>query len=59
MLTIRINDTIDEKIAYLRLHKVKFTPVLREAIDRELTKLCDDFKMKEKRIKGAPDWYYK
>lgn len=58
MLTIRTNDIIDEKIAYLRLHKVRFTGELRRVIDEELTKICEDFKMKEKRIKNAPDWLY-
>ncbi len=58
MLTIRTNEEIDLMIAYLRNHKVKFTPRLRNAISKELKILCDDFKMKQKRIKNAPDWMY-
>lgn len=58
MLTIRTNKIIDEKLAYLRLHKVNFTPNLKRIIDEELTRLCKDFKMKEKRIKNAPSWLY-
>lgn len=58
MLTIRTNEKTDLMIAYLRNHKVKFAPKLKIAIQLELEKMCKDFKMKEKRIKNAPDWLY-
>ena len=58
MLTIRTNDSIDQKLDYLRLHKVRFAPILKVVIESELSKLCDDFKMKESRIKNAPSWVY-
>ena len=58
MLTIRTNTQIDERLAYLRLHKVNFTPTLKQVILSELDEMCKDFKMKENRIKNAPDWLY-
>lgn len=58
MFTIRTNENIDEMIAYLRSHKVRFTPKLKLVIEAELQKMCNDFKKKEKRIKNAPDWLY-
>ena len=58
MLTIRTNPEIDEMIAYLRNHKVKFTPILRKAIQDELSTLCEDFQMKQKKIENAPSWLY-
>jgi hypothetical protein len=58
MLTIRTDNEIDEMIAYLREHKVKFTPKLKQAISKELSVLCNDFKMKNKNISNIPDWLY-
>jgi hypothetical protein len=58
MLTIRITDNQKQKIAYLKQHNVKYTIFLRSVIDAELTRLCNEYKMKEKRIKNAPDWLY-
>ena len=58
MLTIRTDSEIDEMIAFLRIHKVKFTHRIKEAMRMELINICSDFKMKEKRIKDAPDWLY-
>ena len=53
MLTLRINKETKDMIAFLRNHKVKFTPVIRGLIKAELAKICKDFKMKENRIKEA------
>ena len=58
MLTIRIDNETSQMIAYLRIHKVKFQNKIRESIKKDLQVLCSDFKMKEKRIKNAPDWLY-
>ena len=58
MFTIRTNNEMDEKIAYLRLHKVRFTPRIKKVIDDELSLMCNEFKRKEKRIPNAPDWVY-
>lgn len=58
MFTIRTNENIDEMIAYLRSHKVRFTSKLKPLIETELQKMCNDFKKREKRIKNAPDWLY-
>ena len=58
MLTIRTNEYQNELIAYLRLHKVRFTPKLKQVITKELESICKDFKMKGKRIHNAPDWLY-
>jgi len=58
MLTIRTDNEIDSMIAYLRIHKVKFTPKIRSIIKKELKNICTDFRIKEKRIKNAPDWLY-
>lgn len=58
MLTIRTDKEIDEMMAYLRNHKVKFSIVLRDAIRNELRKLCKDFEMEDKRVKNAPNWLY-
>ena len=49
---------MEEMFAYLRLHKVRFQPNLRKVIKAELSEICKDFKMKQKRIKNAPDWLY-
>lgn len=59
MLTIRTDVEIDEMLAYLRLHKVRFTSKIKESIRSDLKEMCNDFKMKEERIKDAPDWLYK
>lgn len=58
MLTIRTNEEIDLMIAFLRNHKVRFTPRIKSVIRDELRILCEDFKIKSKRIKNAPDWMY-
>lgn len=58
MLTIRISKESEEVIAFLRLHDVKYTTKLWEAIERELKSQCSEFKRKEKRIKDAPSWLY-
>lgn len=58
MFTIRTNSNTDEMIAFLRSRKVRFTPRLKQVMDAELSRMCDDFKRKEKRIKDAPDWLY-
>ena len=47
-----------EMLDYLRLHKVRFSPNLRKVIKAELSGICKDFKMKQKRIKNAPDWLF-
>jgi hypothetical protein len=45
-------------LAHVRLHNVRFQPNLRKIIKVELSERCKDFKMKQKRIKNAPDWLY-
>jgi len=45
-------------LAYLRLHKVMFTPYLKRVIAIELRILCKEFKKKESRIPNAPGWVY-
>jgi hypothetical protein len=45
-------------LAYLRLHKVRFQPNLRKIIKAELSEICKDIMIKQKRIKNAPDWRY-
>ncbi|WBC28405.1 hypothetical protein RPMD05_24 [Rhodobacteraceae phage LS06-2018-MD05] len=46
MLTIRIDKETKNIIAYLRLHKVRFTGRLKSVIIEELHKIADDFKYK-------------
>ncbi|NQU53747.1 MAG: hypothetical protein HQ522_14550 [Bacteroidetes bacterium] len=58
MLNIRIDSGTKEMLAYLRRHKVRFQPNIRKIIKAELSEICKDFKMKQKRIKDAPDWLY-
>ena len=58
MLNIRVDNETKEMLAYLRQHKVRFLPNLRKIIKAELFEICKDFKMKQKRIKDAPDWLY-
>jgi hypothetical protein len=56
MLNIRINSETKEMLSYLRLHKVRFQPNLKKIIKAELSEICKDFKIKQKRIKNALDW---
>jgi hypothetical protein len=58
MLNSRVDNETKEMLAYLCLHKVRFQPNLRKIIKAELSEICKDFKMKQKRIKNAPDWLY-
>ena len=58
MLTIRVDNETAEMIAYLRRHKVRFQPKIRQLIKPELQAMCKDFKRKENRIPNAPDWVY-
>lgn len=58
MFTIRTTEHQNKMIAYLRNHKVRFTPKLKQAITKELELMCNDFKYKENRIKDAPNWLY-
>jgi hypothetical protein len=58
MLNIRVDNETKEMLAYLRQHKVRFQPNLRKIIKAELFEICTDFKMKQKRIKDAPEWLY-
>ena len=58
MLNIRIDSETKEMLAYLRLHKVRFQPNLRKIIKAELSEICKDFKMKQKRIKNVPGWLH-
>ena len=55
MLNIRIESETKEMLAYLRLQNVRFQPNLRKIIKAELSEICKDFKMKQNRIKNAPD----
>jgi hypothetical protein len=56
--TQQICSKTKEMLAYLRRHNARFHPNLRKVIKAELSEICKDFKMKQKRIKNAPDWLY-
>jgi len=58
MLNIWIDSETKEILAYLRLYKERFQPNLRKIIKAKLSEICKDFKIKQKRIKNAPDWLY-
>ena len=58
MLNIRVYSETKDMLACLRLHKVGFQPNLRKIVKVELFEMCKDFKMKQKRIKDAPNWLY-
>jgi hypothetical protein len=58
ILNIRIDSKAIEILAYLWLYDVKYQPNLKKIIKTELSEICKDFKMKDKRIKNAPDWLY-
>ena len=58
MLNIRPDSETKEMLAYLRLHKLRFQLNLRKIIKSELSEIFKEFKVKQKRIKNAPDWPY-
>jgi hypothetical protein len=58
ILNVKINSETKEMLAYLWLLNVRFQPNLRTIIKAELSEICKDFKIKQKRIKNAPDWLY-
>lgn len=51
MFTIRTTQNIDEMIAYLRNHKVKFSSKLKPLIEAELQKMCNVSKRKRLNLK--------
>lgn len=58
MLTIRIDNETKQLRSYLSDHKVRYQQRIRAVIKAELKLIACDFKLKEKRIKNAPDWLY-
>ena len=55
MLIVRNNSEMKDMFTYLRLHK-ESQANLRKIIKAKLFENCKDFKMKQRRIKNAPDW---
>jgi hypothetical protein len=45
---IKISDTTQGKIEYLRKHKVKYQDSIRFVIDAELERICKQFDYKDK-----------
>lgn len=54
LLIIKTNSKMEEMFAYWRLHKERFQPIIKA----ELSEICKDFEMKQKRIKNTSDWLY-
>ena len=48
-LTIRIDQELNEKIAFLKNRNIRYTDIVREAILESIDKICECYKYKEKR----------